>query len=91
MVGLEIERELYVGELSNIKKSLFPVFAALGGMLVPALIHFSFNKGLVSQTGFGIPMTTDIAFSLAVLSSLGGTCSDKVLHFKNIFNSFSYY
>ncbi len=71
LVGLEIERELYVGELSDIKKSLLPVFAALGGMLLPALIHFSFNKGLVSQTGFGIPMATDIAFSLAVLSLLG--------------------
>ncbi len=71
LVGLEIERELYVGELSDIKKSLLPVFAALGGMLVPALIHFAFNKGLASQTGFGIPMATDIAFSLAVLSLLG--------------------
>ena len=71
LVGLEIERELYVGELSNLKKSLLPIFAAVGGMLVPALIYFYFNKGLVSQSGFGIPMATDIAFSLAVLSLLG--------------------
>lgn len=71
MVGLEIERELYNGELSDLKKSLLPVLAALGGMLLPALIHFSFNNGTIYQSGFGIPMATDIAFSLAVLSLLG--------------------
>jgi NhaA family Na+:H+ antiporter len=71
LVGLEIEREVYIGELADFKKSLLPIIAAVGGMLVPALIHFGFNMGTVSQGGFGIPMATDIAFSLAVLSLLG--------------------
>jgi NhaA family Na+:H+ antiporter len=71
LVGLEIEREVYIGELSDLKKSMLPVLAAIGGMIVPALIHFSFNKGTITQSGFGIPMATDIAFSLAVLSLLG--------------------
>ncbi|GHN02976.1 Na(+)/H(+) antiporter NhaA [Cytophagales bacterium WSM2-2] len=70
-VGLEIEREIYAGELNNFKKSLLPVLAALGGMLVPAIIHFSFNQGTASQNGYGIPMATDIAFSLGLLSLLG--------------------
>ncbi len=70
-VGLEIEREIYVGELSDIKKSMFPVLAALGGMVVPAAIHLLLNKGLPSQNGFGIPMATDIAFSLGILTLLG--------------------
>lgn len=71
LVGLEIERELYIGELSDIRKSLLPVIAALGGMLVPAVIHFCFNHDTSFQSGFGIPMATDIAFSLAILSLLG--------------------
>lgn len=71
LVGLEIEREVYIGELSDIKKSMLPVIAAIGGMIVPALIHFSFNNGTPSQNGFGIPMATDIAFALAILSLLG--------------------
>ncbi len=71
LVGLEIEREVYIGELSNIRKSLLPIIAAIGGMLVPALIHFSMNSGTSTQSGFGIPMATDIAFSLAILSLLG--------------------
>ena len=71
LVGLEIEREIYAGELSNIKKSLLPIFAALGGMVFPAIIHFLFNQGTIFQRGFGIPMATDIAFSLAILSLLG--------------------
>ncbi len=71
MVGLEIERELYNGELADLKKSLLPLLAALGGMLCPALIHAGLNFGGPSQSGFGIPMATDIAFSLAVLSLLG--------------------
>ncbi|MBI1769246.1 MAG: Na+/H+ antiporter NhaA [Bacteroidetes bacterium] len=70
-VGLEIEREIYVGELNNFRKSLLPVIAALGGMLVPATIHFIFNKGTIAQSGYGIPMATDIAFSLGILSLLG--------------------
>lgn len=71
MVGLEIEREFYIGEMSDLKKSMLPVMAAIGGMLVPALIHAGFNYGTFTQKGFGIPMATDIAFSLAVLSLLG--------------------
>ena len=71
LVGLEIEREIYIGELSDIKKSSLPIFAAVGGMIFPALIHFLFNQGTVFQRGFGIPMATDIAFSLAILSLLG--------------------
>jgi NhaA family Na+:H+ antiporter len=68
LVGLELEREIYVGELSNIRKALLPIIAAIGGMLVPALIHFLFNAGKITQSGAGIPTATDIAFSLAVLS-----------------------
>jgi len=71
LVGLEIEREIYTGELSNIRKSMLPVFAAIGGMLVPAGIHFFLNNGTEFHNGFGIPMATDIAFSLAILSLLG--------------------
>jgi Na+:H+ antiporter, NhaA family len=71
LVGLEIERELYVGELSSIKNALLPVIAAVGGMVFPALIHYFFNAGLPSQSGFGIPMATDIAFALGILSLAG--------------------
>ena len=71
LVGLEIEREIYIGELKDIKNSILPVFAAIGGMVVPALIHFLFNKGTPAQAGFGIPMATDIAFALGVLSMAG--------------------
>jgi Na+:H+ antiporter, NhaA family len=71
MVGLEIERELYIGELSNFKNALLPIVAAFGGMVFPALIHFLLNFTTASQSGFGIPMATDIAFSLAALSLLG--------------------
>jgi len=71
MVGLELEREIYVGELSNLKNALLPIFAALGGMLMPAAIHLFFNYGTPTQSGAGIPMATDIAFSLGVLSLLG--------------------
>jgi NhaA family Na+:H+ antiporter len=71
MVGLEIERELYVGELSDVRNALLPLGAAIGGMLVPALIHLAFNLGEPTQKGIGIPMATDIAFSLGILSLLG--------------------
>lgn len=71
LVGLEIEREIYVGELSSIKKASLPIIAALGGMVVPAAIHFTFNNGTPTQSGFGIPMATDIAFALGILSLLG--------------------
>lgn len=71
LVGLEIERELYVGELSSFKNALLPILAAIGGMLVPALIHYGFNAGTPTQSGFGIPMATDIAFALGILSLAG--------------------
>jgi Na+:H+ antiporter, NhaA family len=71
LIGLELERELYVGELSNLRNALLPIFAALGGMLAPALIHFSLNSGTPSQAGFGVPMATDIAFAVGVLAILG--------------------
>ena len=71
MVGLELEREVYHGELSNFKEALLPFSAALGGMLVPALIFYFFNRGELTQSGVGIPMATDIAFALGILSLLG--------------------
>ncbi|GEP51481.1 Na(+)/H(+) antiporter NhaA [Flavobacterium noncentrifugens] len=71
LIGLELEREIYIGELANFKDALFPIFGALGGMLVPAGIFLMFNFGTATQSGAGIPMATDIAFALAVLSLLG--------------------
>lgn len=71
LIGLELEREIYIGELSNIKKSLLPIFAALGGMIFPAVIHLIFNHGTLSEGGAGIPIATDIAFALGALSLLG--------------------
>ncbi len=71
LIGLELERELYSGELSNIRRAMFPLFAAIGGSIVPALIHFSLNVGRPTQAGFGIPMATDIAFALGALALLG--------------------
>ncbi|GBE00792.1 MAG TPA: Na+/H+ antiporter NhaA [Nitrospirae bacterium] len=70
-VGLEIKREILVGELASVKKALLPVGAAIGGMLVPALIYFFINRGLPSSTGWGIPMATDIAFALGAIYILG--------------------
>lgn len=70
-VGMEIKRELITGELASFKKSIMPVAGALGGMLVPALIFLAFNSGTKFQNGWGIPMATDIAFSLGVASLLG--------------------
>src|SRR5450432_151487 len=64
LVGLEIERELYIGELADFKKALLPIIAAAGGMLLPAVTHFLFNHGSPTQSGIGIPMATDIAFAL---------------------------
>lgn len=71
MIGLEIERELYIGELSDLKNATLPVFAAIGGMATPALFHFLLNRGTETQAGIGIPMATDIAFALGVLALLG--------------------
>ena len=71
LIGLELERELYVGELSDFKKALLPIIAALGGLTLPAIIHFYFNNGTPTQAGIGIPMATDIAFALGALALLG--------------------
>jgi NhaA family Na+:H+ antiporter len=71
LIGLELERALYIGELSNFKNALLPIFAAIGGMAAPALIHFSLNAGTPTQAGIGIPMATDIAFALGILALLG--------------------
>lgn len=71
MIGLELEREVYIGELSKIKDAILPVSGALGGMLFPALIFFLFNAGTKTQSGIGIPMATDIAFALGILSLVG--------------------
>ena len=71
MVGLEIERELYIGELSSFKNAILPAMAAVGGMAIPSLIHYLFCYGKPEAAGNGIPMATDIAFSLGVLSLIG--------------------
>lgn len=71
LVGMEIKRELLIGELSSLKKSLLPLFAAIGGMLAPAAIYLLFNRQTAFQHGWGIPMATDIAFSLGIASMLG--------------------
>jgi NhaA family Na+:H+ antiporter len=71
LIGLELEREIYQGELSKIKDALLPIFGALGGMFVPAGIFLLFNYGTLTQSGAGIPMATDIAFALGILSLLG--------------------
>ena len=71
LVGLEIKREILEGELSSFKNATLPIFAALGGMLVSALIFYFFNQGSKYENGWGIPMATDIAFSLAIISMLG--------------------
>lgn len=71
LIGLELEREVYIGELSNVKNAMLPVVAASGGMVVPAALYFVINypDGVVS--GVGIPMATDIAFALGALSMIG--------------------
>ncbi|WP_202923373.1 Na+/H+ antiporter NhaA [Pontibacter pudoricolor] len=71
LVGLEIKRELVEGELSSFKQAALPVFAAIGGMLVPAVIYALFNQGTTTANGWGIPMATDIAFAIAVVTLLG--------------------
>ncbi len=71
MIGLELEREIYKGELSNPRDALLPVFAAIGGMLIPAVLYMIFNANTAYSAGFGIPTATDIAFALAILMLLG--------------------
>jgi NhaA family Na+:H+ antiporter len=71
LIGLELEREIYHGELSNLKNAALPIFGALGGMVVPAGLFLLFNFGTNTQAGAGIPMATDIAFAIGILSLLG--------------------
>ena len=71
MVGLEIKRELVEGQLASPKKAMLPIMAALGGVAVPALIYLLFNSGEETAIGWGIPMATDIAFALAIITMLG--------------------
>ena len=71
LIGLELEREIYLGELSSLKYAAFPFFAALGGMIVPAGIFTLFNYGTEFQSGTGIPTATDIAFAIGILALLG--------------------
>ncbi len=71
LIGLELEREIYKGELSDLKSAALPFFGALGGMLVPAGLFLLLNFGTDTQAGAGIPMATDIAFAIGILSLLG--------------------
>lgn len=71
LIGLELKREFQIGELSSIKKAALPLVSAAGGMLIPALIYLIFNYNETTINGFGIPMATDIAFALGILSLLG--------------------
>lgn len=71
LIGLELKREVFIGELSKVKNAMLPIFAALGGIIIPATIYTFFNYGTPEQSGSGIPMATDIAFALGILSILG--------------------
>lgn len=72
MVGLEIKREMKIGELSSLKRASFPIFAAIGGVLIPALVYMFFNAGNPETShGWGVPMATDIAFALGILALIG--------------------
>ena len=81
IVGLEIKREILVGELSNIKVAMLPILAAIGGMVLPALIYLSINSGGEGANGWGIPMATDIAFAISALVLLGNRVSAPLVTF----------
>jgi NhaA family Na+:H+ antiporter len=71
VIGLEIKRELLIGELNSVRKATLPLFAAMGGMIFPVAFFFILNRNPATASGWGIPMATDIAFSLAILGLLG--------------------
>lgn len=81
MVGLEIKRELTVGELSIFKNAVLPIVAAIGGMVFPAIIYAIFNHSGVGSDGWGIPMATDIAFAISILVLLGNRISPALVTF----------
>lgn len=81
IIGLEIKREILVGELSNIKVAILPILSAIGGMVLPALIYFAINKSGDGASGWGIPMATDIAFAISVLVLLGNRVSPALVTF----------
>lgn len=81
MVGLEIKREVLIGELSSIKLAILPILAAIGGMILPALIYMAFNHDGVGYNGWGIPMATDIAFAISALILLGNRVSAALVTF----------
>lgn len=81
IVGLEIKREVLIGELSNIKVAMLPILAAIGGMILPALIYTSINYGGEGANGWGIPMATDIAFAISALVLLGNRVSASLVTF----------
>lgn len=81
MVGLELKREILVGELANLKMAMLPIIAAVGGMLVPAIIYFAINPSGDAARGWGIPMATDIAFALGVIALLAGRVPHALISF----------
>jgi len=81
IIGLEIKREILVGELSNIKVAILPILAAIGGMVLPALIYLGINSGGEGAGGWGIPMATDIAFAISALVLLGNRVSPALVTF----------
>ncbi|MEN4046077.1 MULTISPECIES: Na+/H+ antiporter NhaA [Sulfurimonas] len=81
LIGLEIKREILIGELSNIKVAILPIFAAVGGMVFPALIYMSINTDGPGANGWGIPMATDIAFAISALVILGRRISPALVTF----------
>lgn len=81
LVGLEIKREVLIGQLSDFKQALLPIIAAIGGMVVPALLYYMLNTEGIGVRGWGIPMATDIAFSIGVLVLLGSRVPKTLLTF----------
>ena len=87
LIGLELEREIYHGELSVIKKASLPIFGAIGGMLVPAGLFLLINYGSDTKSGAGIPMATDIAFAIGILSLLGNRVPSSLKNFSHCIGS----